>query len=46
MFPSTLDELCHEFGVSLTLLYKFITPTINTKPKLKKAIEKYVKEKS
>jgi hypothetical protein len=45
MYGSTLNELCHEFGVSLTTLYKFI-PDNGTKAKIKKAVDKYVKEKN
>lgn len=44
MYGSTLNELCHEFGVSLTTLYKFV-PDYNTYAKLNKAVTKYVKEK-
>ena len=45
MYGSTLNELCHEFGVSLTTLYKFI-PDNGTKAKIKSAVTKYVKQKN
>lgn len=44
-YGSTLNELCHEFGVSLTTLYKFI-PTCDTKARIKTAATRYVKEKN
>jgi hypothetical protein len=43
-FGNTLMELCHEFDVSLTTLYKFVD-IYTTKAKLKKAVEKYNKDK-
>lgn len=43
LFGNTLNELSHEFGVSLTTMYKFVN-SCNTKDKLKNIIEKYKKD--
>jgi hypothetical protein len=43
-FGSTLKELCHEFGVSLSMLYKFVD-AYKDKPKLKKAVESHLNKK-
>lgn len=45
LYGSTLKELCHEFGISLTTLYKF-TPLHDNKKELKSAVTKYVKAKN
>ena len=43
-FGSTLKELGHEFGVSLSTLYKYVD-VYEDKPKLKKAIENHLNKK-
>ncbi len=44
-YGSTLNELCHEFGVSLTTLYKLI-PYYDTKAKIRSALRKYVNQRN
>jgi hypothetical protein len=43
-FGSTLQELGHEFGISLSTLYKYVD-VYKDKPKLKKAVENYLDKK-
>ncbi len=45
IYGNTLEELCDEFGVSLTTLYKFI-PKNKTRTKLKNSVAKYIKERN
>lgn len=43
-FGCTLKELGHEFGVSLSTLYKYVD-AYEDKPKLKKAVDRYLNNK-